>query len=322
LKKLSYTFELLRIRYLFNSSDSLKIDKSDSGFVNFYEISCLETDLTRQQEQAPVADKRQALKQEIVARLLEKQEDPEDLLAEMAENVYQQGLIREKLFLFFNKGELLPLKNGTSNRRKYLYYWACYDKTSNMPYIYLLEFEQDTEEEALHTSDRAFANFMKIIRSEGSRAPAVGIVAMAIDHRLESIHPKMLKRICIGPLYSHSFSVGLDSELQRFFEAGDEGRKFVFHITEQFVFSAGQSVIQDQKILGKMLAGKRVRERFYIPKATQIDEYAEFNELEKQKASLIRKTVVMPYKLHQHRQDLYTDCKIISFTKDGMINGV
>ncbi|MCI5137649.1 MAG: hypothetical protein D3922_04365, partial [Candidatus Electrothrix sp. AR1] len=145
---------------------------------------------------------------------------------------------------------------------------------------------------------------------------------MAIDHRLESIHPKMLKRICIGPMYSQTFSAGLDENVQRFFETGDDGRKFVFHLTEQFVFSAGQSVIKDQEILGNMLAKKQVRERFYIPKPTHVDEYAVFNELEEQKASLIRKTVVMPYKLHQHRQDLYTGCKIISFTKDGTINGL
>ncbi len=322
LKKLSYTFELLRIKYLFNPSDSLKIDKNDSGFVNFYEISRLETDLTRQKDRAAVEDKRQALKEQILSRLLEKQQDPEDLLAEMAENVYQKGLIREKLFLFFNEGKLLPLKKGDSDGRKYLYYWACYDKTSNMPYIYLLEFEQDRDAEALEQNDAAFDAFMQIIRSEGSRAPAVGIVAMAIDHRLESIHPKMLKRICIGPIYSQTFSAGLDENLQRFFETGDDGRKFVFHLTEQFVFSAGQTVIRDQEILGNMLAKKQVRERFYIPKPTHVDEYAVFNELEEQKASLIRKTVVMPYKLHQHRQDLYTGCKIISFTKDGTINGL
>jgi hypothetical protein len=322
LKKLSYTFELLRIKYLFNPSDRLKIDKSDSGFVNFYEISRLETDLAHQKDRAAVEDKRQALKEQIVSRLLEKQKDPEDLLAEMAENVYQRGLIREKLFVFFNEGELISLKNGDSDGRKYLYYWACYDKTSNMPYIYLLEFEQDRDAEALEQNDAAFDAFMQIVRSEGSRAPAVGIVAMAIDHRLESIHPKMLKRICIGPMYSQTFSAGLDEKVQRFFEAGDDGRKFVFHLTEQFVFSAGQTVIKDQEILGNMLAKKQVRERFYIPKPTHVDEYAVFNELEEQKASLIRKTVVMPYKLHQHRQDLYTDCKIISFTKDGTINGL
>ena len=52
LKKLSYTFELLRIKYLFNQSDKLKIDKNNSGFVNFYEISQLEADLLRKKDKA------------------------------------------------------------------------------------------------------------------------------------------------------------------------------------------------------------------------------------------------------------------------------
>jgi hypothetical protein len=322
LKKLSYTFELLRIKYLFNQSDRLKIDKSNSGFVNFYEISQLETDLRRQVDQVVPQDKGDALKQRLVSHLLEKQTDSEELLAQMADNAYQKELIREKLFLFFNEGELILQKNGDPNRRKYLYYWACYDKKSNMPYIYLLDFEQDTQEEALHESGNAFDAFVKVIRSEGSRAPAVGIVAMAIDQRLERIHPKMLKRICIGPLYSQSFSVDLPEETERLFQAGDDGRKFVFHLTEQFVFSVGQTIIKDQKTLGNLLTGEQVRERFYIPKATDVDEYSVYNELEEQKASLIRKTAVMPYKLHQHLQDLYKGFNIISFSKDGTINGL
>ena len=322
LKKLSYTFELLRIKYLFNPSDRLKIDKSDSGFVNFYEISQLETDLLRKKDKAVFQDKGYVLKERILSHLLEKQTDPEELLAEMATNAYQKGLLRENLFLFFNEGELIFQKNGNPNRRKYLYYWACYDKKSNMPYIYLLDFEQDAQEEALHESKDAFDAFVKVIRSEGSRAPAVGIVAMAIDQRLESVHPKMLKRICIGPLYSQSFSVNLPEETEQLFQAGDNGRKFAFHLTEQFVFSVGQTIIKDQKILGNLLTEKRVRERFYIPKATDVDEYSVYNELEGQKASLIRKTVVMPYKLHQHLQDLYKGFKIISFSRDGIINGL
>ncbi|XOF33430.1 MAG: hypothetical protein ACL93V_15740 [Candidatus Electrothrix sp. YB6] len=322
LRKLSYTFDLLRIKYLFNSSDSLKIDKSDSGFVNFYEIAQLETDLLRQNEQAP-EDKGQELKEQILSSLLEKRKEPEELLARMADNVYRRGLIRENLFLFFNEGQLIPLQTGDRKKRRYLYYWACYDKLSNRPYIYLLDFKQDRDEPPLRQKKQeAFDRFMEVIRSEGARAPAVGIVAMAIDQRLESVHPKMLKRICIGPIYSQSFSVNLPEETEQLFAAGDEGRKFVFHLTEQFVFSAGQTVIKDQQALGNILTGERVRERFYIPKPTDVDEYSVFNELEAQKASLIRKIAIMPYKLHQHVHGFYKGYKIISFSKDGIINGL
>ena len=101
LRKLSSTFALLRMKYLYHPSDHLRIDKSDSGFVNFYEIAQLETDLFRQQQQAP-EDKGQELKEQILSALLAKRKDPEELLAEMADTVYRRGLIRENLFLFFN----------------------------------------------------------------------------------------------------------------------------------------------------------------------------------------------------------------------------
>lgn len=322
LKKLYYTFELLRLKYLFSTSDSLRIDKKDSGFVNFYEISQIETDLASPIDTAALAKERQVLKEQIVSYLLTKHKDPEKLLGKMAGNTYRSGLDKDKLFLFFNEGELSLRDNQPGKLRSYFYHWACYDKKSNMPYIYMLDFEQDSKVEALHENDEAFADFMKVVRSEGSRAPAAGIVAMAMDQRLKHIHPKMLKRICIGPLYSHSFSVDLPEEIQRVFAVGDEGRRFIFHLTEQFVFSIGQTVIKDQNILGGILKGKSVRERFYTPKPDDVEGYAIFNELEEQKASFIRKSVVMPYKLHQHVKDLYRDYKIISFTRDGSINGV
>lgn len=322
LKKLVYTFDLLRWKYLFNTSDKLKIDKSDSGFVNFYEISQIETDLRKDAEPLDSQDAGISLKERILVSLLQKGKDPEELLAEMAATEYRKRLIREELFLFFNEGKLSRKDDDHSEKRKYFFYWGCYDKKSNMPYIYLLDFEQDKEVPGLDANEETLSEFMNVIRSEGSRAPAAGIVAMAIDQRLEHIHPKMLKRLCIGPIYSKSFSVDLDDEIHNFLDAGDKGRRFVFHLTEQFVFSIGQSIIKDQQLLGEIIKGERVRERFFIPKPGDIDEYAAFNELEEQKASLIRKTVIMPYKLHQHLKDVYKDFKIISFTRSGSINGV
>ena len=44
LRRLFYTFELLYTKYLY-SPDNIKVDFSDSGFVNFFEISQLETDM-------------------------------------------------------------------------------------------------------------------------------------------------------------------------------------------------------------------------------------------------------------------------------------
>lgn len=322
LRKLNYTFNLLRRKYLFHETDRLRIDKSDSGFVNFYEISLLESELKTRRAPLGYSDEGRSIKERMVGYLLEKKRVPDELLARMAENEYRKGLLREELFLFFNGGWLIRKDDGSQARRKYFYFWSCYDKKSNCPYIYLLDFEQDKDVESLDGSEQAYSQFMKVIRSEGTRAPAAGLVAMAIDQRLEHVHPKMLKRICIGPIYTRSFSEGLGEDVRRVLEVGDQGRKFVCHLTEQFVFSVGQTVVKDRHALGEMIRGERVRERFYIPAAADIDDYSEFNELDEQKASLIRKSVVMPYRLHQHLEDLYKGFNVISFTRNGNINGV
>ena len=322
LRKLYKTFNLLRKKYLFHATDRLRIDKSDSGFANFYEISLLESGLQTHSEESVRKVTGYALKEKIVSSLVSNNPVSKELLAELAQWQYLNGLRRDDLFLFFNAGTLVFRGQAPTEKRKFFYHWSCYDKSTNRPYIYLLDFEQDSEAPYLLENKEAFDQFLQVIRSEGMRAPAAGLVAMAIDQRLEHIHPKMLKRICLGPIYSPSFSVGLSDDVLRVLNTGDKGKQFVFHLTEQFVFSIGQTIIQDRRTLGKLVAAERVRERFYMPGPADIDSLAEFHELEEQKASIIRKTVLMPYKIHQHAEDVFKGFHIISFTRNGSINGV
>jgi hypothetical protein len=320
LNKLLHTFEALRMKYLFNPDGKLKIDKSDSGFVNFSEINAMQTDLEFSDQTLESIGDPNVIRDNMLTFMLRFKEEPKEYLEKMGKYVYTSMLLDDHLFFFYNPGELV---RGESNDtvRKYSYHWACYDRNTNMPYIYLLDFEQDIDAEPID-SETTSHSFFDVIKSEGSRAPAAGIVAMAIDQRLEDIHPKMLKRICIGPIYSNSFSEGINDELQKMLEQGDEGEQFTFHIVEQFVFSQGQQVVSDGGILSSILEGKRIREKFYIPKPKSVDEYSSFNELEEQKASMIRKNVIMPYKLHQHLSSFYDGFKIISFNKEGVINGI
>ena len=320
LDQLNHTFELLRIKYLFNS-ESLKIDMSDSGFMNFVEINALDVEAQNLKNSFILDSEQTSLKEQMITHMFTHESESPELLEKMGKSRFRQLLGQKKHFSFFNEGKL-TLKSEDDKYRRYFYHWACFDKRSNMPYIYLLEFDHDLAYPALHEDKDHFERFLTIIKSEGSRAPAAGIVAMAIDQRLEDVHPQILKRICIGPMYSAAFSVGLDEEQTRIFEQGDQDQKFVFHITEQFVFAQGHSIIQNSKMINGILESEKIRQSFYLPKPKNITEYSDFNELEAQKASLIRKSVIMPYKLHQHSGNYYKNHKIISFTPEGEINGI
>ena len=323
IEKLLYTFETLRYKYLHNPTDFLKIDKSHSGFINFSEIMEIEKDILFREEKLESFGPEYEIKQRMVKHMLRYAQHPKKELEDISQRTYFERLDLEKLFLFFNPGQLIRLgpEEGSTCRR-YSYHWACYDKSSNMPYIYFIEFEQDEESIPLEDDDENAQRFYEVIKTEGSRAPAAGIVARAIDQRLDDIHPKIFKRICIGPIHSIHFSEGIEESLQKILSFGDEGKQFVFHITEQFVFSEGSQVISDTSMLGKLLGGAKVREKFYLPKPTNVDEYAQFNELDEQKASLIRKRIIMPYAIHQHVDDHFGETRLISFNLKGTINGI
>jgi hypothetical protein len=321
LKKIIYTFDTIRLKYLYNPTDFLRIDKSDSGFVNFYEILQLETELAKNTPKPSLADE-DASKEKLLISLLQKGHDDAGLLTKLARIKYLRKLDGKNNFLLFNEGTLTLKEEDGQGKRKYLYYWACFDRLTNRPFIYLLDFEQDADVPALHEDEAMWKRFITVIKSEGSRAPAAGVVAMAIDQRLENIHPKLLKRICLGPIYSKSFSEELDDDLKEFLLVSDDGREFIFHITEQFVCSFGQTIIKDSGTLGQLAETRKVRERFFIPQPSDIYEYTTFDELDTQKASFIRKSVIMPYKLHQHLARRYKGYHVISFSRSGNINGI
>jgi hypothetical protein len=285
------------------------------------------------------------LRQKIANHLLRYAQQPKKDLEYISQRTYFEKLDEQKLFLFFNPGELElldsddsrgiihidsedPVKDTDADSqekskcRRYSYHWACFDKKTNMPYIYLIVFDQDEDSEPLENDGENAQRFYDVIKSEGSRAPAAGIVAMAIDQRLDDIHPKFFKRICVGPMHSLSFSENLDEPVQNLLAAGDEGEQFVFHIVEQFVFSDGSKVVSDKGMLSNLLGGKKVREKFYVPRPTNVDEYSKFNELDEQKASLIRKRVLMSHTIHQHAESHFGDSRLISYNSIGKINGI
>ena len=323
IQKLMNTFELLRYKYLFNQKQFLKIDQTDSGFVHFSEIMGIQTDIPFKSDKLSLCDDVYDIKENMISFMLNNHEQPLDDLEKMSNLKYLQGLNEHELFLFFNPGRLTLLSDECSDtHRKYSYHWACYDKTTNMPYIYFLEFDQSIESEPLENNMENADRFYDVIKQEGSRVPAAGIVARAIDQRLPDIHPKVLKRICIGPIYSSHFSENIEESVSSVLLYADEGEQFIFHLTEQFVFSEGSVAIKNQGMLSKILSETKVREKFSLPNPESIDGHDMFNELDEQKASMIRKQVIMPHAIHQHIENLFENSSIISFNKEGNINGI
>ena len=135
-----------------------------------------------------------------------------------------------------------------------------------------------------------------MLRAEGSRAPDVGILALAIDDALDPIHPKILKRLCIGPLYTPLLLAqhpAGDADAPSLFATllQQHGRR-----PDDFVPAAlrRDRLLKAQQVTRSLLSPRgKVREIFAITE-TDPECYA-------RRASVVHHNVVLPHDLLQHR---------------------
>ena len=311
LQKLRYTMKALEKKYLFRAEGErpLWVDVTESGFPNHLELAELEVDLARKEnclrELAPAS----ILKRTLVDDLFRLGEEPVEVLRQLSKRTYFEKLEEECLFRQFTEGSLVRLAEADGIRR-YLYTFGCYDFHTNRPYLNFLTFDQDIESQRLELFGSNYEEFMNTIRSEGSRAPDVGLLAMSIDEALETIHPKALKRVCVGPLYS---KVLLKDRTPNRADPREEymqhlllsyGRKdddFVLLLTEEVVFSKRQEISR-----GVFSPQGKVREVFAITESDQ--------ETLSRKASAVNHYFLLPHELLQHVEP-QTGIRIADFTK-------
>lgn len=283
LNKFLFTIELLRLKHLYNLDRPLNVDLTESGFPHSIDMVNLEVDLDLVEEKLTALPNESILAQAILDHLFEHKEEPTELLTRMATVKYLSMLDEQKMFGMFVPGSL-ELRSHNDKIRSYIFSWGCYDVKTNRPYIHILFFDQNAKSESLEKDKIAFDGFLDVIRSEGSRVPDVGILALAVDQSLEDIYPKVLKRIGIGPVYGKYCRD--DNEIMTYLRSeGLKEEDFVLFFSTSIVFS-----IEERVSKGLFSKGK-IRQVFHIPES---DEECYAN-----KASKVHKYALAPHKVIQ-----------------------
>jgi hypothetical protein len=297
LERLLFTVKVLRMKYSHSPADRrlLWVDLSESGFPNAQDMGNLSVDFIKRETRLRDLPPASRLKQLALDHMMKVQTKPADLLWQLSERSYLEMLEDTKLFLPFNMVANDIAIRPSKNKREFRSYscsWSCYDFRTNRPYIHLLTFDQDKDERPLEKGGPNQLQFLEVMEAEGSRVPDVGILAMAIDSALETIHPKILKRIGLGPLYT---SMLLQQELNQQSDDATKPRVLlellgnyaqaddvILCFTEEIVFSKQQRITPTS----------HVREVFYLPDDDP-ESYA-------RRASVVHKYVLMPHSVSQH----------------------
>lgn len=211
LNALSQTFTALSYKHLFAARDTgarreiLEIDRRESGFPVYSELLRLGNDALQADKHLNAMQSQQALKRDMVRHILAEGMPPTRLQYTMSQRIYYEWIKAGKLYLPHNDPEAVWLGNTDDNRRRYLVHWSTYDSQMNIPTIYLMIVE-DTGKTALLKDQRRWPAVQAHLMAQSVGSLKMVTIGSGFDLDFDDLHPKFVRRIHVGPMYSHAFT--------------------------------------------------------------------------------------------------------------------
>ena len=212
LQSIAATFHALSMKYLFTGRDtgtffgSLAFDAHESGFPVFAELMTMANDAQQAKRHLESMMPQGEMKDEMVRSIVGDLEIPTKLQFALSQRLYYEALLRGGLFWAQNDPQATWLGNVNENRRRYLVHWAVYDSQVNLPTIYLMEVE-DTGKIALLKDQRRWPEAQNHLMSQSVAGLKLLTIAKGFDTDFDDLHPKRLRRLHVGPMYSSAYTL-------------------------------------------------------------------------------------------------------------------
>lgn len=209
---LANTFTALSYKYLManrvggRTKRLLNIDKSDSGFPVYQELLQMAADAMQARDHLKSLPDQRRLKKDMVNHILTEHTPPSQLQYAMSQRLYYEFLQGANLFLTNNDPQAIwRWSSDKEQKRRYLVHWASYDSQTNVPAIYLMELE-DTGKRGLPSDEKRWPRVQSHLMAQAVSTLKLLTIATGFDKDFDRLHPKVLRRIFLGPMYSHTFT--------------------------------------------------------------------------------------------------------------------
>jgi len=208
--KLARSFAALGVKYLLTGREtgtffgSLAIDVTESGFPVHRELLTMAADAAQAERHLARLDSHDALIEAMLDDILARQQVPTRLQFAMSQRMYYAALAEGDLFW----PALDPLAvwlSGLGDRRRYLLHWAVYDSQVNLPVIYMMEVE-DSGRRALPGDAGRWPDVQAHLAAQALTGLKLMTIAKGFDSDFDDLHPKRLRRVHVGPMYSSAFT--------------------------------------------------------------------------------------------------------------------
>jgi hypothetical protein len=212
IRALDFTFQALSMKYLMTGRDTgasfgaMAFDANESGFPVFRELLSMANDAQQARRHLRAMQSEIELKDEMIRSIVGDLEIPTRLQFALAQRLYYEELLTGELFWAQNDPEAIWQGDVEQDRRRgYLVHWAVYDSQINLPTIYLLELE-DTGRRPLVRDQRRWPAVQSHLMAQSVAGLKLLTIAQGFDRDFDDLHPKRLRRIHIGPMYSSAFT--------------------------------------------------------------------------------------------------------------------
>lgn len=208
---LDASFQALSMKYLMTgretgvSHPAMQFDGHESGFPVFREILQMANDAQQAERHLKNMPSPGDFKSEMVRTIVGDLMVPTRLQFSLSQRLYYEALAQSGLFWAQNDPDFVWVENVGERRRRYLLHWATYDSQVNLPTVYLMEVE-DTGRRALPKDERRWPEAQAHLMAQSVAGLKLLTIAQGFDRDFDDLHPKRLRRIHIGPMYSSAFT--------------------------------------------------------------------------------------------------------------------
>ena len=193
---LLYSIEAMRIKYMYDEEDNMKVDLTDSGFPNYLEFRFLFNDLELREQHLNKLVDTDALKEQFLDTLLRKKESiKKSDLFKASSIIYYTTVDKKYIFNRFVQGKILEAPKDANC--DYVTSWSFYDVSHNRPFICFMYFDYNGKN-AINDKEKIY----QTLKESADREMALDTMAYNIDRKLLNLTPKHFKRIDLGPFHN------------------------------------------------------------------------------------------------------------------------
>lgn len=261
--------------------ESFRISRAESGFPVFQNVLELENDRRNADKRLAAIPEPEILRAEMADFILRHRAMPQALRQSMAERLYLEDVSSGLIFAPFILPKTIRVSVNPKTRRPiYIVHWASFDGLSNLPLVYMATVEDSSENvvKTLVTKDG------KLDQSVGIPLPVDGLLNPELAHRFDAfaeknsayslspatiagnldkdfdtLHPKQLRRIVLGPFYSAGITEHNSTVAEVLSKVRREENAWLLTWTVQEVFSKAE-----QPAKRGLFSRQPAREEFYI----------------------------------------------------------